>query len=49
MRREQRLVGSEMNVAGDPLELGKVGLIKRAADAERANGAGRTTAETCPV
>jgi hypothetical protein len=39
-RREQRLAGSEMNVASDPLELRKVGLIERAADAERPHGTG---------
>src|SRR5205823_5757801 len=48
-RREQRLIGSEMTVAGDPLELRKVGLIKRAADAERPDGTGRAAAETCTI
>jgi hypothetical protein len=48
-RREQRLAGSEMNVASDPLELREVGLIKRAADAERPHGTGRAAAETCPI
>jgi hypothetical protein len=48
-RREQRLIGRELNLAGDPLKFRKVGLIKRAADAERADGAGRAAAETCPI
>src|SRR5207247_7889915 len=48
-RREQRLIGSKMGVAGDPLEFRKVCLLKRAADAERADGAGRTAAETSPI
>src|SRR4051812_47435312 len=48
-RREQRLIRREVNVAGDPLKLRKVALIKRAADAERADGTGRAAAETCPI
>jgi hypothetical protein len=38
-----------MNVADDPLKLRKVALVKRAADAERADGAGRAAAETCSI
>ena len=44
-RGEKRLIVRQMNVAGDPLELDKVGLFKGAADAERSGGAGRATAE----
>ena len=44
-RGEQRLVGRKLNVAGDPLEFGKVGLVERAADAERSNGTGRAATE----
>ena len=38
-----------MNVAGDPLELREVGLVKRAADAERPHSTGQAAAETCPI
>src|SRR3954465_8105454 len=48
-RREQRLIGRELDLAGDPLKLREVGLIKRAADAERAYRTGRAAAETCPI
>ena len=37
-----------MNVAANPLELRKVGLIKRAADAERPDGAGRRSGRSLP-
>jgi hypothetical protein len=33
-RHEQRFVGRKMKMAGDSLELGKIGLIEYAADAE---------------
>ena len=46
---EKRLVGRQMDVARDPLELREIGLIERAADAERADGAGRAAAETGPA
>ena len=42
---EESLIGSQMDVAGDPFEFGKIGLVERAADAERADGAGRAAAE----
>jgi hypothetical protein len=48
-RREQRFVGRQMKMAGDPLELGKIGLVEYAANAERADGTGRAAAETCPI
>ena len=42
---EERLVGRQMNVASDPLELREIGLVERAADAQRADGTGRAAAE----
>ena len=48
-RREQRFIGIKMKMAGDPLELRKIGLVQCATDAQRADGAGRASAETCPI
>ena len=43
--REERLIGGELNMAGDPLELHQIVLVERAADAQRADGTGRAAAE----
>jgi hypothetical protein len=48
-RREQRLIGSELNVACDSLELCEIGLVERAADAERSDGASRAATEICTI
>ena len=45
-RGEQGLVGRQMNVARHPLELRDVGVIERAADAQRPQCAGRAASET---
>jgi ssDNA-binding replication factor A large subunit len=43
---KKRLVGRQINVTGDPLERGKIGLVEGAADTERPDGASRAAAET---
>jgi hypothetical protein len=43
--REERLIGCELNMAADPLELHQIVLVERAADAQRPDGTGRAAAK----